>query len=157
MAAVDERPYRRLGLAMVVSSAILGVAGISLAFVSSGPGPNGLDVYPYLSGRAASIVASLFVFSGFLFGFASVLLWRRWKLIEVGPGVGLLLVGVGLFIYTISIAKSVQYPGFVITTIPYPQTIYPVIWGLSVLVVFPMNWYMNRKMAPARLRNAQRT
>ncbi len=147
---------RKLGSALLAASGVLAVIGSFLALYSSGTDSHGVPIYPFLQNpTSVAEIPLFFLISGFLFAGGSVLLWRVWLAVELGAGFGLIFFGVVAWLYTLgqlirigSAGTSVAY------VIPYPQTIFPIDWGFSVLCFVPVCWLIERQIARTHRTNS---
>jgi len=105
-------------------------------------------------------MAEFVAISGSMFALGSALAWKQWIAIDFVAGFGLAGLGVIAFLYTLrlALASSVQYPGgATVSAIPYPQTVYPLVWGLIVIALIPINWLLSRKIRALRVPRAEST
>ena len=143
------RNYASLSLALLFGSAFLAATAAGLAFYSSGTDADGVAVYPFLSPPLAGLISEIVTLSALMFGFATVLRWKDWLPIVLVAGILLCSVGVGTFLYALAHPFLVQSGGGPIQILPFSQAIYPLIWGLTVLVFTPVDWFVKRVILKA--------
>jgi hypothetical protein len=130
----------------------MAVIAIVLSLIP-GPGPTGGN-YPFMTPPTGDLLADLIIFSSLIYGISLLDLTENPLRTYLITGVAVLVTGVTLLAVTFAIAPAV-YSGAQLTAyvIPYPQTIYPILWGAAALLISPLIWYVQRwkSRAPAEL------
>ena len=108
----------------------LDVVAMAFAFVSQPGISPSLPSYPYLGGRTASLIASAVILSALLTGIALTgLVSSPAKVLLLSSFVAF-LVGAALVAMTLIWAVPVQSGGRAYAA-PYPQAVYPLLWGIA--------------------------
>jgi hypothetical protein len=138
---------QRVGLLMLASSGLLASIATAASLVTGPGGSPGVPNYPYLTGPSELIVEDLVLISGLMFCLGAALVWNRWLRLVIGTSIGALGLGGLLFVLTSENPVLVtNSDGTILHVIPYPQTVFLIVWPVIVLVVSPLAGWIRRKL-----------
>jgi hypothetical protein len=131
---------------LLVASATLFGAAVAATFAFSSRSANGVPTYPLMLGAAGTELIAVVAISAILFDYGAIISFRSGSLVAAVTGFTVLVAGIALTVLAFVIGTPIQSnDGSAFFVNEYPQTVYPIAWGVVELIFLPVAIFGKRR------------